>query len=63
MNVDGVYGPETENQVKAFKEEFGIPGESLRVTAPLWNSIASVYDDLYIGGAIQEGQFPGYNIS
>lgn len=63
VTVDGVYGPATANQIRAFKSTFGIPGESLRVNASLWNSISSVYDDLYIGGAVNSGQYPGYEIS
>lgn len=61
--ADGVYGPSTAEQIRAFKRVFGLPGESVRVNAPLWNSIASVYDDLYTGSAVSEGQYPGYEIS
>lgn len=63
VNVDGVFGPSTAEQVRVFKEVFDIPGTPDRVNAPAWNAIASIYDDLYVGGAVSEGQFPGYNIS
>ncbi len=63
VNVDGVFGPSTAEQVRAFKELFDIPGTPDRVNAPAWNAIASIYDDLYTGGTVNEGQFPGYNIS
>ena len=63
VTVDGIYGPATSEQIRAFKTVFGIPGSSTRVTAPLWNSIASVYDDLYTGNVVNEGQYPGYDIS
>ena len=63
INVDGVFGPATARQVAAFKKVFNIPGGESRVNAPAWNAIASIYDDLYTGGAVNEGQFPGYLIS
>ena len=63
VNVDGVFGPSTAEQVRAFKSIFDIPGAPDRVNAPAWNAIASIYDDLYTGGSVNEGQFPGYTIS
>lgn len=63
INVDGVFGPSTAEQVRAFKALFDIPGAPNRVNAPAWNAIASIYDDLYTGSSVNEGQFPGYNIS
>ena len=63
VNVDGVFGPSTAEQVRAFKEIFELPGAPDRVNAPIWNSIASVYDDLYTGGSVSAGQYPGYEIS
>lgn len=62
-NVDGVFGPSTAEQVRRFKERFDIPGTEDRVNAPAWNAIASIYDDLYNGGSVSEGQYPGYDIS
>ena len=63
VNVDGAFGPSTAAQVRAFKELFDLPGTPDRVNAPVWNAIANIYDDLYTGGSVNEGQFPGYNIS
>lgn len=63
VNVDGIFGPSTAEQVRAFKSLFDIPGTPDRVNAVAWNAIASIYDDLYTGGSVREGQFPGYNIS
>ena len=63
VNVDGVFGPSTAEAVRQFKRIFDIPGTPDRVNAPAWNAIASIYDDLYTGGMVNEGQFPGYNIS
>ncbi len=63
VNVDGVFGPSTAEQVRQFKAIFDIPGTPDRINAPAWNAIASIYDDLYTGDSVNEGQFPGYNIS
>lgn len=59
VNPDGVFGENTERQVAAFKRLFDLPGTETRVNAVTWNSIASVYDDLYNGAVVNEGQFPG----
>jgi len=63
VNVDGVFGPASINQVIAFKEEFGLPAETGRVNAVTWNAISNVYDDLYTGSLASEGQYPGYDLS
>ena len=63
VNVDGVFGPSTAEQVRQFKELFEIPGNPERVNAPVWNAIANIYDDLYTGSTVNEGQYPGYEIS
>ncbi|MBQ8303151.1 MAG: peptidoglycan-binding protein [Clostridia bacterium] len=63
VRVDGSFGPSTAEQVRAFQELFDLPGTLGRVNAPLWNAIASIYDDLYNGATVNVGQFPGYNIS
>ena len=57
--VDGVFGPSTESALSAFIDTFGINASSNRVTAPLWNAITNVYDDLYVGNTAREGQYPG----
>lgn len=63
VNVDGVFGPSTATQVEKFKDLFDIPGNPQRVNAPVWNAIASIYDDLYNGATVNDGQYPGYEIS
>jgi peptidoglycan hydrolase-like protein with peptidoglycan-binding domain len=63
VNVDGIFGPSTAAQVSAFKRLFNLPGAEGRVNAPIWNSIASIYDDLYNGANLSEGQYPGYDLS
>ena len=63
VTADGVFGPRTGDQVEAFKSVFDIPGTPNRVNAPTWNAISSIYDDLYTGNTVNEGQYPGYEIS
>ncbi len=63
INVDGIFGQSTANAVSEFKRIFNISGNPERVNASTWNAIASVYDDLYTGNRVNEGQFPGYEIS
>ena len=63
VNADGVFGARTAEQVEAFKTLFDLPGTPNRVNAPTWNAISNVYDDLYTGNTVNEGQYPGYNIS
>lgn len=63
LNVDGIFGASTAGAVSEFKKIFNIPGNPERVNAPTWNAIASIYDDLYTGRNVNDGQFPGYEIS
>lgn len=63
VNVDGVFGNATAEQVRIFKDIFNLTGDPERVSAPTWNAITSVYDDLFTGSSVNEGQFPGNEIS
>ena len=62
VTVDGDFGEETERAVIAFNKAFGIPGDNTRVTAQTWKTLTSIYEDLYIGSYVREGQYPGYAI-
>ena len=59
INVDGVFGPQTEAALAEFIRIFGIDASPSRVSAPLWNAIINIYDDLYVGNTASEGQYPG----
>ncbi|MBO5101196.1 MAG: peptidoglycan-binding protein [Clostridia bacterium] len=63
VNVDGIFGSATAEQVRVFKEIFNLTGEPDRVSAATWNAVTSVYDDLYTGNRAASGQYPGYDIS
>ncbi len=60
--VDGQFGPATENAVRAFQNVFGLTGPEGVVGASLWDSITSIYEDLYYGNRASEGQYPGYTV-
>jgi peptidoglycan hydrolase-like protein with peptidoglycan-binding domain len=60
VNPTGYFGPQTRASVIAFQNLYGInapvPGQ---VGAETWYDIADLYSDLYIGGRLGEGQYPG----
>ena len=62
VNVDGSFGEATERAVIAFNTRFDIPGAENRVTPQSWKAITDIYEDLYLGGLVREGQYPGYTI-
>ena len=59
--VTGYFGTQTQNAVLAFQRLFGI-AETGTVAAATWLALTTVYSDLYNGGRLNEGQFPGYNV-
>lgn len=63
VTVDGDFGEATAEAVREFKRLFDLPGDPERVSVQTWNSITSVYDDLYNGAIARVGQYPGYEIS
>lgn len=54
----GYFGNRTEEAVLAFQNRFGLTPNGL-VGASAWNSITTLYHDLYRGNQIGEGQYPG----
>ena len=61
VDTTGYFGPRTREAVIAFQEEFGLP-ISGTVSAITWNAVTDVYDDLFTGAALGEGQYPGFEI-
>lgn len=57
----GYFGERTEEAIIAFQRFSGIE-PSGTVGAVTWNAITSLYNDLFIGNRLNEGQFPGYTI-
>ena len=61
INVDGVFGNQTQAAVTVFKEIFGLNPTPI-VSAQVWDEITSVYRDLYDGSLASQGQAPGFDI-
>ena len=61
VDVTGYFGPRTREAVIAFQETFGLP-VSGTVSAITWNAVADVYNDLFGGAVLGEGQYPGFEI-
>ncbi len=61
VNPTGYFGPRTEEAVIAFKREFGLPDANGGVVdASVWNAVTDIYNTLYIGARLNDGQYPGY---
>ncbi len=58
----GYFGPRTEEAVIAFQNTFGIEPTGI-VAATTWNAITDLYEDLYQGNRLGEGQYPGFDVS
>lgn len=61
VNVTGYFGTQTRGAVIAFQQLYGIPATGT-VGSVTWNAITDLYSDLYNGGRLGEGQYPGYEI-
>ncbi len=61
LPVTGYFGPRTQEAVIAFQNLFGISPTGV-VAAVTWNAVTELYDVLFGGGRLQEGQYPGFEI-
>lgn len=57
----GYFGNQTEAAVIALQSMEGLPPNGT-VGAATWNAITSLYEDLYTGSRLGEGQYPGYEL-
>ncbi len=57
----GYFGSRTQEAVIAFQRMQGLPPNGT-VEAATWNEITSLYNDLYLGSRLSEGQYPGYEL-
>ena len=62
VTPDGDFGVATENAVIAFNTYYDIPVTPSRVNEQSWRAITNIYEDLYLGSIVRDGQFPGYVI-
>ena len=61
VSVTGYFGPRTQESVIAFQTMQGLEPTGL-VQAATWTAITDLYDTLYTGSRLQEGQYPGYDV-
>jgi peptidoglycan hydrolase-like protein with peptidoglycan-binding domain len=61
VSPTGYFGPQTQTSVIAFQRFYGLPTSGL-VDAATWAAIADLYSDLYIGGRLNDGQYPGFEV-
>ncbi len=61
VSVTGYFGEQTQNAVLAAQRFLGIPANGT-VGSVTWNGIADLYDDLFRGERLGEGQYPGYEL-
>ena len=59
--VTGYFGPRTQDAVLAFQNLAGITPTGV-VAAVTWTAITELYDVLYRGATLQDGQFPGFSV-
>lgn len=57
----GYFGPRTQEAVIAFQSFFGLPVTGT-VEASVWAEITELYDTLYLGSRLNDGQYPGYEV-
>ncbi len=55
----GYFGPRTQEAVIAFQTEFGLEPTGT-VGALAWSAITDIYESLFLGSGLGEGQYPGY---
>lgn len=61
VSPTGYFGQRTKEAVIAFQRINGLE-PSGTVAFATWNAVTSVYNDLFIGNRLNEGQYPGYTI-
>ncbi|MBO5938478.1 MAG: peptidoglycan-binding protein [Clostridia bacterium] len=61
VSVTGYFGEQTQSAVLSAQRFLGIPDNGT-VGSVTWNGIADLYDDLYRGSRLGEGQYPGYDV-
>lgn len=61
VNPTGYFGPRTQEAVIAFQNLAGITPTGV-VSATTWTAITELYDSIYRGMQLQDGQFPGFDV-
>ena len=61
VSATGYCGPRTEEAVLAFQRLAGIAPTGI-VAAVTWSAVADLFNQLTLGDALQEGQYPGFAV-
>ena len=61
VEITGYFGPRTQESVVAFQTRFGLNPNGL-VASTTWNAIIELYETLYQGNRLQDGQYPGFDV-
>lgn len=61
VNPTGYFGPRTEEAVIAFQNLAGITPTGV-VSATTWTAVTELYNVLYKGAQLQDGQYPGFEV-
>lgn len=61
VDPTGYFGPRTEDAVLAFQALAGIRQTGV-VAAVTWNAVLELYETLYQGSRLSDGQYPGFDI-
>ena len=61
VEVTGYFGPRTQEAVLAFQRRFDLVANGV-VASTTWNEIISLYEALYQGNRLQDGQYPGFDV-
>ena len=61
VEVTGYFGNQTDSAVRAFQRLFGIEPTGV-VGFVTWSEITDIYESLYSGSELNDGQYPGYDI-
>ncbi len=61
LPVTGYFGPQTQDAVIAFQNLAGLEANGI-VAAATWEELTDLYDTLFRGAGLQEGQYPGFEV-
>ena len=61
VNPTGYFGPRTQEAVIAFQTRQGLTPNGI-VASVTWNAIIELYNALFKGAQLQDGQYPGFEV-
>lgn len=61
VNPTGYFGPRTQEAVIAFQNQIGLEPTGV-VSAITWTALADLYESLYLGAQLNDGQYPGFEV-